>query len=434
LEIIRKYLENNEFKLKCILSKQFFTRRRQLPFTTLIALIMNLIRKSLQVEIGSFTRFLNIRSFSKQAFSKARKKLSSVVFELLNEKLLVEFYTDNDFKIYKGLRVLAIDGSTLRLPNEEELYESFGFYEGNGIKSIPLASISTLYDVLNDLTLHAVLTPYCASERDMAKKNINMLCELGTPIHCDVKEISDLLLFDRGYPSGLFMNFLLSKKKHFLMRAQNSFRVTKEAIQTGKRDLIVDLSVLNKSQQTRAKFSKEEKNETITVRILIYTLSSNEKEIIITSLLDQNKFTYNDIFKLYRLRWTIEENYKLYKCIADIENFSGRSKLAIEQDFHATVFTCNIASVLAQEAQEEIEQRPSNKDRKYEYKINRSVLIGTIKDEIVEVLLGDQNLDEYCTKLKEHIKRSLTPIRPGRNNPRIKRSVNRKITINKRCL
>ena len=69
--------------------------------------------------------------------------------------------------------------------------------------------------------------------------------------------------------------------------------------------------------------------------------------------MDQNKFSSNDIFSLYHLRWNIEENYKFYKNIAKIENFSGRSKTAIEQDFYATIFACNVSALLMSEAQEE---------------------------------------------------------------------------------
>lgn len=400
--------------------------------------MMNLVRKSLQVEIGSFTRFLDVRSFSKQAFSQARKKLSSDAFKLLNAKLVTEFYTDNDFKTFRGLRILAIDGSILRLPDEDELYEKFGLYGKDRSKSPPLAKISTLYDVLNNITIHATMAPYVTPERDMARENINAMTDLGNPKHNNLAQnIIDLIVFDRGYPAANFMFFLLNQNKQFLMRVQsNTFSAVREAIKNEINDSVVSIPALNKSQRrdenAKALFGAD-KNDSLQIRALIFHLPNNEKEIIITSLIDKNQFTYDDIFKLYRMRWNIEENYKLYKCIAGLENFSGRSTLAIEQDFHATIFTCNIASLLAQEAQEEIEKESLGKERKYDYKINRNILIGTIKNEIVEVLLGDQNLDEYCTKLKTHIKRSLTSIRPGRFYHRVHPG-NIPVKIRKGCL
>jgi hypothetical protein len=437
LEKIKQYLGNDDLRLKSSISNRDFIRRRRLPFTTLIAFMVNLVRKSLQVEIGSFSRATNTVDFTKQAFSKARKKLSPIAFQLLNEKLVSEFYTDNDFKLFKGLRVLAIDGSTLRLPDEEELYKHFGRVEHQ--KSVPIARISMVYDILNNITLHAVLGTFYSSERDMAKQNINEICKFGTPLHNSGHEINDLLIFDRGYPSAAFMHFLQVKRKHFLIRLpNNSLNEVSEVVNSGMNDSIVNIPFLNKDRRKsreRLKFEFEiNENEFLNARVLVFELPDNQKEILITSLIDKEKFTYEDIFKLYKMRWNQEENYKFYKCIAEIENFSGKSKLAIEQDFHATVFTCNIAAIIAQEAQDELDQEAPNQDRKYEYKINRNVLIGTIKNEIAHVLLSDQNLDEYCTKLKSFIKKSLVPIRTGRSYPRIRRGRNREIKIHKECL
>ena len=101
----------------CKLQEQDFTRNRSLTFVNLTVIIINFVKKSLQLELYNFADFFKISSVTKQAFSKARKKLSPVIFMLLNQKLLAEFYSDNEIKTFKGLRLLAIDGSTIRLPN-----------------------------------------------------------------------------------------------------------------------------------------------------------------------------------------------------------------------------------------------------------------------------------------------------------------------------
>ena len=75
-----------------------------------------------------------------------------------------------------------------------------------------------------------------------------------------------------------------------------------------------------------------------------------------------------------------------------MENFSGKSKLTIEQDFFATVFTCNIASLLMQEAQDEINEILEQKKYKHKYKINRNFGLGLLKDEPIRILLSNENL------------------------------------------
>jgi hypothetical protein len=413
------------------LNAQAFIRNRLLPFPVLISFIINFIRRSLQIEISNFASFLKMPDVSKQAFSQARKKLSHLVFILLNQKLLEEFYTDNDFKTFKGLRILAIDGSTIRLPDNEEVYAEFGSQitkEGKKI-GVPLAKTSVVYDVLNQMMIHVSLNHYSFSEKRMAIENFDALSKLeainNTKI--DGNPISDLLLFDRGYPSAFLMFYIAQElKKQFLMRVNSRFlKEINETVKNGTRDEIITISARRKYQDLHENFAQYmpwiDKDASMQIRVAVFDLSSGEKEIIVTSLLDQDQFTYSDLFEMYNMRWGAEENYKLIKCVARIENFSGESKLAVLQDFYATVFTCNISSLLSLEAQEELEQESSNKECKYTYKINRNILIGAIKNEILEVLLGDSNLEEYCKILKQRIKRSLVSVRPGRSFERPKK-------------
>ena len=58
---------------------------------------------------------------------------------------------------WRGLRVLAVDGSTGRLPDFLAIEEYFGKPSGSGV---PLARFSRLFDVLNDQILHADMVPY----------------------------------------------------------------------------------------------------------------------------------------------------------------------------------------------------------------------------------------------------------------------------------
>lgn len=152
----------------------------------------------------------------------------------------------------------------------------------------------------------------------------------------------------------------------------------------------------------------------IKIRVLIIDLSTGEKEILITSLLDKNIFEYKIFKDLYHLRWGGEENYKFHKVRVEIENFSGKTTHAIEQDFHATVFTGNIRALLAEEAQAEEEQVYREK-YKYDYKINKNISISILKDEIVEALYDfERDLEIFCEQMKKAMKKSIVPIRPER--------------------
>ena len=402
-----------------------------MTFTNLTVFIINFVKKSSQLELYNFADFFGVSSVTKQAFSSARKKLSPKVFILLNQKLLEEFYSDNIIITFKGLRLLAVDESTLRLPNDSKLRNEYGLDLANS--SVPIAKISVMFDVLNQITLHSSINNYRASERDLAIAHIKQL-----PIKNKVDQsFEDLLMFDRGYPSLGLLFELNSRKKHFLMRIQENFlSETNTAIKSGIQDSIITISAFSKDRKPNSRLKEYlpnlQRNTTMQIRILVFNLDSGQKEYIITSLIDQNRFSYSDIFTMYGMRWNIEEGYKFYKNIAEIENFSGKSKIAIEQDFYATIFACNISTLLMLEAQDEVEEANSEKKLKYKYKINRNILVGTVKNEILDVLLGEQDLNEYCERLKNRIKKNLIPIHPGRRFPRVFKRI--RSTIDRRVL
>ena len=57
---------------------------------------------------------------SKQAFSQARSNLSYSCFQELNDLALQTFYQEDKAGIWKGRRIIAADGSTLRLPESSD--------------------------------------------------------------------------------------------------------------------------------------------------------------------------------------------------------------------------------------------------------------------------------------------------------------------------
>ena len=99
-----------------------------------------------------------------------------------------------------GLRVLAVDGSTGRLPDFLAIEEYFGKPSGSGV---PLARFSRLFDVLNDQILHADMVPYATGERELAAEYLLY----SSP--------DDLFLYDRGYPAFWLFAFHAQEQRHY---------------------------------------------------------------------------------------------------------------------------------------------------------------------------------------------------------------------------
>jgi len=426
LEKIRLIILSENFKMTYRSNKEDFIRSCIVTFPILILLILNLMRRSLQVELNNFGKFMSLPIISKQAFSSARKKLLPTAFVELNKTLIREFYCDNEFKKFRDYRLIVVDGSTLQLPEGDSIKEKYGICS-NQKEGMSMARISHAYDPLNGITLNAIMRPYKSCEREIG---INQILEIPSS-NC----AEDLYLFDRGYPSITLIFFLIFNKKDFVMRCSTAWlALVNKVLKSGKREAIIEINPSMLVGKKRKDFQKRLPNvclkSSIKIRVLIIDLCTGEKEILITSLLDKNKFEYEVFKDLYQLRWGGEENYKFHKVRIEVENFSGKTPHAIEQDFHATVLTGNIRALLAEEAQEE--EVTCRRKYKYDYKINKNISISILKDEIVEALFDpERDLEIFCEQMKMRMKKSTIPIRPERRFAHIPKT-HRKYPMNAR--
>ncbi|MRX78991.1 hypothetical protein GJU39_23305, partial [Pedobacter petrophilus] len=191
------------------MNEQDFTRNRKQPFTASLLLMINFLRKSLTIEIDGFLSYLKghfhlikLQGFTSSAFIQNRKKINPKVFQHLSAVITENFYTsENDgLKLWNGFRVLAVDGSRITLPNTAELRKRFGAAKNQSEVEIVQAKTSILYDVLNKITLDAILDGQDKGEQELALRHA----------HCWQKK--DLIIYDRGYPSYDFMSEHIVKK------------------------------------------------------------------------------------------------------------------------------------------------------------------------------------------------------------------------------
>jgi len=439
---MKTLLHSQKFKEACRFHKKQFTRQRILSFTVLIGFLLNMLTKTLQIELERFLRVLKgdatDATVSKQAFSKARKKLSEQAFVGLNDCLLTEFYQDNTYHTWKGYRLLGIDGSTLQLPTYPELIHEFGEVTNQHGSIMAMGKLSVMYDLLNDLSLDTILDHYSTEERDLALRHLERLSGLDQHREGKPGHQGDLLLFDMGYPALYFMVLLALQGRDFVIRSSGAFlKEIQDVVQAGSQDVVIPLALTKPgrplSPHLRDKVPTIDPQMPFTIRVLTIGLEDGTQEILLTTLRDQEPFPYTDFQALYHKRWGSETHYDVLKNGLEIENFTGKSALSVQQDLHATVLTNNIRGLIQGELAEEVaaEREAKLKETKYPYRLNTHLAIGRLKDELVTLMLGQGDLQAFYSRLKQRMKRSLVPIRPGRQFPH-KRKNHQKYTMTKR--
>lgn len=353
---------------------------------------------------------------SKAALCKARLKIKYEAFVELNHHLIDFFYRNFSFKTWCGHRLVAFDGSTLRLPSFGEIPAYFGVWGSNKGEPCPMARVSQMFDPLNKITLEAIISPKSTGERDLAIQ------------HCMALEPNDLALLDRGYPAFWLFKLILSRQANFCARIQcKKWKVVKKFFYSNLWEKVIELPC---SPTSIAKCKKLGLDlNPIKLRLIRVKLDTGETEILITSLTDTTAYNFHLFMELYFERWPVEEDYKSMKCWLEVENFSGKSVLSIQQDFHAKIVSKNLTSALCSPARENVKRGSAGKQ--YVYQINFAQALSKTKDVIVLLFQKAKELTcQLIRKLNDIYALTIEPKRPGRKYPRNHKTYRRQYFLN----
>ena len=242
-------------------------------------------------------------------------------------------------------------------------------------------------------------------------------------------QANDLLIFDRNYPSYLWLATLDYHNVDFLGRCSRaSFKAVQQMFADhGPDSQIVTLKVNSNQQKLMRQLGLPEQ---ITVRLVRLTLVSGEIEVLITSLLDEEMYPTVDFGDLYFLRWGSETFYDLLKNRLLLENFTGKTVEAVEQDFHATIYISGLETLLTQEANQKLQAKSLT--NRYPQKVNQSVSFNAIKNNVIDLLFLQPDEDLLLAELTQLFLMKPTLVRDGRSVPRPKPSTARSLRFHKR--
>lgn len=275
----------------------------------------------------------------RSAVTKARSKLPWQIFETLLAdavQLAYSLWPEAPEYTWHGMTAVAFDGSKYDLPATPELRAKFDPDSGldfPGKGHYPQCLVSTAFDVFRRLPLARSISPiHQGNEREDVKDLLPRL-----------PQVSQVLLFDRGYPSYDLIRYLHeSPEQHaFVFRcpAQSTFKAVTQFIQSGKADAQIWLDCASQIKGTRSVNS-------IPLRVVRLESPDGTLSVLITNLLNPAQYPAESVVELYFRRWRIEEQYRDEKTHHDIESFHSRSENGVKQEMFAIVIMCVIARTL----------------------------------------------------------------------------------------
>ena len=391
INALAHYLSSHDLMEKSRLAPRHFTRDRKLTFPVVLSFLLSGVQGAVQSELNGFfadlrNRAESIRKVSAQAFSAARYKISSRVFDDVNRELIAHVEKEISIPRWQGLRVIAGDGTTVQLTILKK-----------GIRSIVSGVAFGLYLPGIELFLSFRLQMGSCSERQMLFESIDCLCR------------HDLLLLDRGFPCRWLPAVLIARHIHFCIRCDLSrgFKVVREFLRTGESERVVTLRAPNR----RDAEDYECPWTSTTVRLVRVATPNGRIHVVMTSLLEAIAFPAAAFAGLYHSRWRIEEAFLRIKHRLGLEHTSGLSWRAANQDFGAKVIFDNLNALAAYVATD------AHLDPDSPYKINRTQAIQKIKEKVGRWLLAGAATTRQLKSLMKEIAMDLQKLVPERTNP-----------------
>jgi Transposase DDE domain len=418
---LRATLTSQETVTRYRLHPWDWTRRRTLGFGTVVSLILRGHKRALQHALNrvfqALGRVTEVPTAS--AYSQARHKLQPALFQHLNDLVLEGFYRlyspDGGVRRWHGRRLVGVDGSVFNVPDTAETRQCYSVQtnqhpEGGRVQALG----SVCYDLLNHVALSAGLGKKQAEKQFIFTR------------HLSATDVGDVVVLDRGYTDYGVMAFLQAHRREFVIRlSRHSFAVVEPFWTSPDREQVVTL-VMPRAQ--RRFVAAQGLATSLQVRLIKVGLPTGQLEVLATSFLDSQAYPHAELQRVYGLRWGVETYYDRLKNIFEIERFSGRSVLSLEQDFYGVIFLATLESVLSKEAEAELAQASAVTPCKYEARVNRTVSYLALVDHTVALLLDPHGtIEETLATLHHLFKTNPTRYRPGRQFPRKVRSHARQV-------
>lgn len=309
-------------------------RRRGLPHEVLVYFVMAMClyanvayEEVLRLVIEGLRGLLGDDGLSrlvvtKGAISQARGQVGSAPLrQLYREQVRPHGPEQMAGVCYRGLRVMAIDGSCLDMPDEADNAEHFG-YPGTsrGSAAFPQLRFVSLVECGTHTLCFAEQGPYARSETILAEPVI------------DQADASMLVTADRNFYSYAFWQRAERTGAQLLFRVKNNLLLPREKV-------LPDGSYLS-TLYPNAK-ARRHRSSGIVVRVVEYTLEGVPDPEpcyrLITNWLDPVAAPASELAALYHRRWTIEQTLDEFKTHLADRLLVLRSKKPelVTQEFYA---------------------------------------------------------------------------------------------------
>ena len=389
-----------------------FTRTRKLTFEDVLKILVTMGGNPLRTEL--FTHYhYSPEAASVSAFAQQRSKILPEALEYLFHRFTMH---NLPTKLYRGFRLLAVDGTDLQFtadPQDEASY----FPGSNGQLHYSMLHLNALFDLSSRIYLDAVVQKRRKTHEASALVQMIERCSIDDPV---------LILADRNYEAYNVMEHLSQKGWKYLIRIKNSKGLVAGFPCSNLSEFDISATIsLTRKQTNRVKQMiaedpvhfrflpqqvtfdylppKSDGFYTMSFRIVRFPLSDDTFETVVTNL-EPDLYPPEKLKQLYFLRWGIETSFRQLKYTVGLRQFQCKKVEHVTQEIFARLLMYNFTEMIT------FHVIIQNKSRKYAYQANFSAAVHICR----QFFLGNASPPD----VEALIARNVSPIRPGRNRPR----------------
>jgi hypothetical protein len=245
---------------------------------------------------------------SEEAFVKARRHMPLrfwvALILLLGERFEAEH---GEHMRYRGFRLLAIDGTSIALPESKALRTFYGTANNGSGKHTPQARVVMLQSPLTRLPIAYELQPLKVGEVTMARRLASRLRK------------DDLALLDSGYCSYGLLCDIQQRGAFFCIRMQRKLNLRTCRLLRTRRDRLVRWT----PKDSRGLWRREGLPRSLDLRLIEYRVPGYRTIKLLTNMLSPRRLSYADFTRLttmptvgerllsglYHQRWQIETSF-----------------------------------------------------------------------------------------------------------------------------
>lgn len=231
--------------------------------------------------------------------------------------------------LWRGRRVLWLDGSTASMPDEPELWNHFGGPSNqHGRAPFPVARMVNLGVAATRIVIGHARGPYRTSEKELSLPLIQKL------------QAGDVLTADRYFSSAEILAWVKLQGADAVMRKHPQLKLhLHKCRQVGPEDWIVELEIPLEARQAHPELPP-----TIEVRVfhIVLGYGANRQDLWMqTTLLDPQQYPKEELAKLYLSRWGAETHYAEVKVELHVDILRSKTLEGVEREIEAHLASYN---------------------------------------------------------------------------------------------